>query len=304
LHTGRQVGDYNAHDGTIWTMAISPKGILATASDDRTVGLWDGDGKLLRKLSDTTRANGMAFSPDGSLLLTAGTSNTVDLWEVATGKKRYSVPGHGNYGGLRVLAFSPDGSEFYSFGDDFYFRRWRTANGKAVFEKLLVPKGMDAKKIANKGEEPFEVGMFFFYMAGAQFTQDAKTLVVATRQDIHLFDTATGNEVHDFVAGRQVAAFFELRAAQAQGQLPGLSPAQVFRSHLRAIDRPDHSPYAGRRAKSLAGGVLGGRQILRRVLTSGLRAIDNSHLGKRLGQGSTRAQRFARHGPGHRVFKR
>src|SRR5262249_48675719 len=127
LQTGREVAVCKeAHDGPIWTMALSSKGILATASDDGTTGLWDADGKLLGKLRHTERANGLAFSPDGSLLLSAGTGNTVDLWEVPSGKKRYSLPGHGRYGGLRALAFSPEGDRFYSFGDDFYFRAYRT----------------------------------------------------------------------------------------------------------------------------------------------------------------------------------
>jgi WD40 repeat protein len=199
LQTGKEVADYDAaHNGTCWTLAMSAKGILATACDDGAIGFWDSDGKLQRKRSDSTRANGVAFSPDGSLLLTAGTSNTIDLWEVQSGKKLYSVPGHGNYGGLRVLAFSRDGAAFCSFGDDFYFRRWRTANGKAILEKLLVPKGMDAKKIANKGDEPRDDIMFFMMLRGAQFSQDAKTLVLAGQQGVQLFDTATGNEVKDF----------------------------------------------------------------------------------------------------------
>jgi WD40 repeat protein len=198
LRTGREVAAYEeAHDGDIWTLALSSQQVLATASDDTTIGLWDVHGKLLRKLKQTERANGLAFSPDGSLLLAAGTADTVDLWEVKTGIKRYSLPGHGRYGGLRIVTFAPDGSHFFSFGDDYFFRRYRTANGKALFEKRLIPKGMDAKLLLNPDairgmrEELMLAG-------GAEFTHDGRILVITYGQSVHLFDTATGAVTRDF----------------------------------------------------------------------------------------------------------
>ncbi len=49
----------------------------------------------------------VAFSPDGSLLASAGHDETVRLWTVATGAEVHKLPGHARKPGR--LAFSPDG---------------------------------------------------------------------------------------------------------------------------------------------------------------------------------------------------
>jgi WD40 repeat protein len=196
LHTGQEVAVHEAsHRGGVLRMDLSSQGILATASEDNTIGLWDPAGKFLRKLVLDERPYELAFSGDGNLLLVVR-SEYLDLWDVATGKKRYTLPGQGR-SSRQAVRFSADGTEFCSFGDDYFFRRYRTANGKALLEKRLIPTGMDAKKILAGRDDPGSE-MFFFNLAGAAFTRDSKTLVVAQPRRIHLFDTATGTETRHF----------------------------------------------------------------------------------------------------------
>src|SRR5208283_1156221 len=152
-------------------------------------------GQFLRKLTPVKNAYDLTFSGDGKSLLVAR-SEHLDLWDVTTGKKRYTLPGHGS-SSRQAVRFSPDGSEFCSFGDDFFFRRYRTANGKVLVEKRLIPSGMDAKKILA-GPDELRPEPFFFDLASAAFTRDCKMLVLVQSKRIHLFDTATGTETRHF----------------------------------------------------------------------------------------------------------
>ena len=71
------------HTRAVYGVAFSPDGrLLATASQDDTVRLWDpGTGKHLRTLTGhTASVFGVAFSPDGHLLATASYDDTARLW--------------------------------------------------------------------------------------------------------------------------------------------------------------------------------------------------------------------------------
>ncbi|WP_372455651.1 WD40 repeat domain-containing protein [Sphaerisporangium fuscum] len=55
----------------------------------------------------------MSFSPDGRLLATAGDGGTVQLWDVAAGRRL--GPAINLYGSaILSLAFTPDGSTLYA----------------------------------------------------------------------------------------------------------------------------------------------------------------------------------------------
>jgi tRNA A-37 threonylcarbamoyl transferase component Bud32 len=122
---------------------------------------------------------GVALSPDGKLLASAGSSRLflgeVKLWEVESGRERFALGGPLLRPGATAVAFSPDGKTLAASGIDAVIRLWDVATGKSV--RILRGHGGAAVAVA--------------------FSPDGKRLASASFDGtVRVWDAEAGKELH------------------------------------------------------------------------------------------------------------
>jgi WD40 repeat protein len=114
-------------------VAISSQSRMASASDDRTIRLWQfPTGKSLGILQGHTQAvQAVAFHPqDETCLVSSGRDRTIRLWHLRSQQSTRTFIGH--TAAVLGLCFSPDGQQLLSSSADKTIQIWDVQTGEAI----------------------------------------------------------------------------------------------------------------------------------------------------------------------------
>jgi WD40 repeat protein len=153
--TGELLTTLTGHRLKITTVAFNVAGILASASADGTIGIWQNN-KMQRQLTGHVGSvTAIAFSPDGQMLASGGEDRSIRLWDTQTWTCRQVLPGHAWQ--VSSLAFISGGEVLLSGSWDKTVKFWQVATGKE-FDLLAGHTDSVTCLVIDAGEQKIFTG--------------------------------------------------------------------------------------------------------------------------------------------------
>ena len=224
VKNGTEIAKLDGHDGTVTDLAFSVDGLLASASIDETIKLWDEELEIRRFLGHQGQISTIDFSPDGRLLASGANDQLVKIWDVATGRELATLEGHED--SVFAVAFNPDSRLLASCSGDGTIRLWDVEK-KQTFKifsghthhiwsldfspdgSSLVSGSWDGTvRIWNVMSDENEIegsilATFDTYVLAVAFSPDGTSIAAG------LLDSGSSNTIHiwDVATSRQIRAF-------------------------------------------------------------------------------------------------
>ncbi len=143
-------------DSVLNAIAVAPDGTVAAGAEDNRVTLVRGGAKLPALRAHRGRVFAVAFSPDGTHLVSAGEDAQAYVWRVGESKPRYALV-HDDAADTYSVAFSADGSRLATGDSAGVLRLW-TLDGRLV--RTLAGEGRALETIAFGPRGDVVVGGF------------------------------------------------------------------------------------------------------------------------------------------------
>jgi WD40 repeat protein len=216
INSGNIIASLPGHLKSITDLEWSPKGnILASASRDLTVRLWDVDNrKSIKVLQNSYPLTQLAFSQDGRLLATSG--NPAQIWDLVSMQR---IPLKGSSGLVYRVSFNPVKRIFATTGKAPYVCLWdadtgeqvaefEADNGYNIYKSIISPNGQTLAATDKFGtvwlwdiETKQELAVLEIEAHSPYrgviiaFSPDGQTLAVAEGNEVWLWDIETAKKI-------------------------------------------------------------------------------------------------------------
>jgi WD40 repeat protein len=221
LATGKKLDEPYIYYYQNWLVFSPDSKTIATAQGDyHTIGMWPALSKnMLRRVrGHKGYVASIAYSPDGSRLVSGSSDKTVRLWDVEAGKQVLQFDGHTDH--VNAVAFSPDGKTVASGSWDKTIRLWDATTGAEAglldgrcLVRRLLSRWSDARLGRGRSQHSF-----------LECRERRATPFCHRRSRIRHVDR--------LVAGRQIASLWQLgKHRLPMGRRHRQATASTRRSH-------------------------------------------------------------------------